>query len=375
MRNLYIIILFFIFFNSSNAQQYVVVSATSLTNIILQPVGGGSPVRTGCVEHSDLWPLPGQIYTSSGDGCYIAPEAAYQNVCFIPGCEINVTTIIGQPTCGKSDGSVSLSVVESGTYEYNFNNQGWSSNNFFNNLPTGSYTVSARNVDGSCESILYTFTLYNEISGLTMTAIPSSCNPSTNTYDVSVVIAGSGFPFGTLTVNLGSQSKTVSAPFPNPTTVSFSGIQPNGPNTIPVVGTFAFFQPACTLNTTYVEPANCGQVNACSSTVSATPGSCNSSNNQYTLAGQITLTNPPSTGTVTVQIVGGGSQTFTLPQTSPISYSIAGQTADGASHTVDVTISGVSCASTISYTAPLSCIVNCPSPNCGLLKSKKVINN
>jgi hypothetical protein len=60
-----------------------------------------------------------------------------------------------------------------------------------------------------------------------------------------------------------------------------------------------------------------------------------------------------------VQIVGGGSQTFTLPQTSPFSYSIAGQIADGASHSVNVTISGVSCESTVTYSAPVSCSGSC----------------
>ncbi len=116
--------------------------------------------------------------------------------------------------------------------------------------------------------------------------------------------------------------------------------------------------------------------NQCYSSVTALPGICNPLDNMYTLGGSIVLTNPPNSGTVTVQVVGGGSQSFTLPQSSPINYSIAGQTADGASHTVNVTISGVSCANSTTYTAPVDCSpVPCPNPNCGILKSKKVIKN
>ena len=114
----------------------------------------------------------------------------------------------------------------------------------------------------------------------------------------------------------------------------------------------------------------------CYSAVTALPGICNPLDNMYTLGGSIVLTNPPTSGTVTVQVVGGGSQSFTLPQSSPINYSIAGQTADGASHTVNVTISGVSCANSTTYSAPVDCSpAPCPNPNCGILKSKRVIKN
>jgi len=97
----------------------------------------------------------------------------------------------------------------------------------------------------------------------------------------------------------------------------------------------------------------------CTSIVTATPGTCNSSNNQYTVTGSVTFTNPPSTGSLTVQIAGGGSQMFTAPFTSPQSYSISGQTSDGASHTVTATFSADgTCTSNTTYTAPTSCSCN-----------------
>ncbi|HRH99633.1 MAG TPA: SdrD B-like domain-containing protein [Saprospiraceae bacterium] len=96
------------------------------------------------------------------------------------------------------------------------------------------------------------------------------------------------------------------------------------------------------------------------SSITATPGACNSSTNQYTLTGTVSFTNPPTSGSMTVQITGGGNQTFTAPFTSPLNYSIAGQTADGMVHTVTATFSAdLACTADTTYTAPNSCAVVC----------------
>ncbi|MBK8723139.1 MAG: DUF11 domain-containing protein [Saprospiraceae bacterium] len=114
----------------------------------------------------------------------------------------------------------------------------------------------------------------------------------------------------------------------------------------------------------------------CSVLITAVPGSCNPTDNKYTLTGDIQLTNPPSSGTLTVQIVGGGSQSFDLSAGIPTSYSIANQNSDGASHIVSLSISGSTCTDTKTYTAPVNCLViPCPTPNCTTYKSKRVINN
>ncbi|MBP7109927.1 MAG: hypothetical protein KBA90_15325, partial [Chitinophagaceae bacterium] len=88
---------------------------------------------------------------------------------------------------------------------------------------------------------------------------------------------------------------------------------------------------------------NCGggcTVAACAiSSVTATPGACNSGNNQYTLTGAVTFSNAPSSGTMTITVSGGGSQVFTAPFTSPTSYSISGLISDGVAHNVDVVFS------------------------------------
>lgn len=114
---------------------------------------------------------------------------------------------------------------------------------------------------------------------------------------------------------------------------------------------------------------------SCSSSLTATPGNCNPADNLYTLTGNIQITSAPTSGTLTIQIVGGGSQTFDLSTGIPTSYSIANQSSDGANHTVTLTISGVSCASSTTYNAPVNCLFTCPSPNCASLKTKYIIKN
>ena len=94
--------------------------------------------------------------------------------------------------------------------------------------------------------------------------------------------------------------------------------------------------------------------------VTATPGACVPATNQYTLTGSVTFTNAPGSGTLTVQIAGGGQQVFNFPFTSPTLYAIAGQTANGVSHSVSAQFSAdPSCANSTTYTAPVNC-TPCP---------------
>ncbi len=97
----------------------------------------------------------------------------------------------------------------------------------------------------------------------------------------------------------------------------------------------------------------------CSSSVTATPGSCDPNTNNYTITGQVTFDNDPGMGTITVS-VDGQTDVINLPATSPVSYSISGLTADGSSHTVTVVFSDdAGCSSMVDYTAPTDCSPSC----------------
>ena len=99
---------------------------------------------------------------------------------------------------------------------------------------------------------------------------------------------------------------------------------------------------------------SCGS--GCSfSTMTAIPTSCDSSDNTYSVSGTIVVYNVPASGSLTVFGSCGGSQTFTAPFVSPINYTLAGLSSNGASCFVSAAFSNDSCSITKPYTAPAIC--------------------
>ena len=193
--------------------------------------------------------------------------------------------------------------------------------------------------------------------GVNLTATPSVCN--NNTYSISgnlTVTAGPGISVpnsGTVTIaNSCGGSQTFNAPFTN-IPYNFTGLTANGAGCV-VTATFSNF-PNCNTVQNYTAPASC--VTPCSvSSVTATPTACSA--NQYNVNGQVSFTNPPATGTLTVTGSCGGTQTFNAPFTSPLSYSFSNLTANGAACSVTATFSAnTSCTNIGNYSAPQSC--NC----------------
>jgi gliding motility-associated-like protein len=87
------------------------------------------------------------------------------------------------------------------------------------------------------------------------------------------------------------------------------------------------------------------------SALTAIPSTC--ANNLYSVSGQMTLSNPPSTGTLTVSNSCGGSQVFNAPFTSPVNYSLTGLNPTGGVCTVSATFSvDTDCTASIGYSAP-----------------------
>ncbi len=93
----------------------------------------------------------------------------------------------------------------------------------------------------------------------------------------------------------------------------------------------------------------------CSLTATATPTTCNSATNQYTVSGTISLTNALA-GTATITD-GARSMTVSVAASaSSVAYSLTGLTSNGASHTVVVSLVGCGTA-VATYSAPASCTV------------------
>lgn len=90
--------------------------------------------------------------------------------------------------------------------------------------------------------------------------------------------------------------------------------------------------------------------------LTAVPTACNTTTNQYDVSGTITVTNPPTTGTLTITSSCGGSVVINPPFANSINYTIPGISANGANCTITATFSDdTTCTLTQNYTAPASC--------------------
>lgn len=108
---------------------------------------------------------------------------------------------------------------------------------------------------------------------------------------------------------------------------------------------------------------NCGLL--CNITdITANPSACVPATNTYSVSGQVTVSNPPTTGTMVVSSSCGGSVTINAPFVSPVNYTLSGIIATGSSCNITASFSAdPGCSFTQSYTAPVSCastILNCP---------------
>lgn len=191
-----------------------------------------------------------------------------------------------------------------------------------------------------------------------LTSTPSACNPANNTYGVTGQITFVTPPAtGTLTVTSScGGTQTFNAPFTSPQNYSLTGLTSNGA-ACTVTATFSADN-TCTRTSNYTAPAACLPCNMTGITTNV--GACNPANNQYTVSGNISFTNPPSTGTLTITNSCGGTQTYNAPFASPATYNFPGLTSNGAACTVSAVFSAnAACTISQNYTAPESCTPPC----------------
>ncbi len=188
---------------------------------------------------------------------------------------------------------------------------------------------------------------------VSITPQPGACVPASNTYTLTGNFSVSNPPSGSLNITVsGGGGTTLNAPFPS--TFSIPGLTADGaPKT--VTATFSS-NPSCSDTRSFTAPQGCAPA-ACSATLTATPGTCAPATNTYTLTGQVNITNPPSSGTLTIAVVGEGSpQTFNAPFNGSYNYTISGLVANGSGKTVSATFSANgSCSTTQPFSAPSSC--------------------
>ena len=122
-------------------------------------------------------------------------------------------------------------------------------------------------------------------------------------------------------------------------------------------GTYYFYvrKPNDNNSITYTGQLVIGSTSDCSISLTANPTSCNNTTNLHNISGIITLTNPPSTGTLIVT-VDGVSQSFNSPFNNTINYNLVGINSNGLTKTVNVSVG--TCSGSTTYISPASCVVS-----------------
>ncbi len=92
--------------------------------------------------------------------------------------------------------------------------------------------------------------------------------------------------------------------------------------------------------------------------ITANPTACNQATQQYSVSGSISVTDPPSTGTLTITNSCGAPIVLNPPFASSIPYSYSNLSANGSSCTVTAIFSAdPTCTGTVTYNAPAPCAV------------------
>ena len=106
---------------------------------------------------------------------------------------------------------------------------------------------------------------------------------------------------------------------------------------------------------------NCDIVVHCSMiAMTATPTTCNSATNTFSVSGNIEFSNPPPAGTLTLTdntAVPPVVQTFSPPFISPLAYNLTGIPCDGLAHTLTAAFSDSTACS-------MTQTISSPSPSC-----------
>jgi gliding motility-associated-like protein len=225
----------------------------------------------------------------------------------------------------------------------------------FDNQPTNIVATTTTGTTGSTNcNILVPCAISN------VTATPSTCTASTNTYSVSGSVVFTNPPTtGTLTVTSScGGTQTFNAPFTSPAVYTLNNLPANG-SSCNITAKFSA-DAACTFSKSYTAPASCA-VSPCTITnLNATIGACKT-DNTFDVTGTLTYQNAPTTGTLTVTVTNSGgtqTQTFNAPFTNgqTVNFSIPGNNSNGSALTVTATFSAnTSCTISTTGTSPASC--------------------
>jgi len=315
----------------------VVGNAFTLNSTVVQPSCGQS---NGSISFN---PSPAGTYTyvwtpnvssTSSAGSLAAGSYSIQ-ITNSAGCQADTTiTLVStggitgvtvnplNPTCGQSNGSVSIGAVTGGVapYLYNFNNLGLSSATNYPNLSAGSYTLTVQDNAG-CTFVAPSITLLNSAgpTDIIVNSINTVCGQSNGSVTLGLVTGG----IAPYQYNFNGNGLSGATSFSNLAAGTYSllvqdnaGCVYNAPNVVISNGS----GPSAISVTTTNE--NCGQSNG-SVTLGAVTGGVSPylyNFNGQGLAATTSFTNLQA-GTYTVVVEDDGGCTFTAPPVTIINTS------------------------------------------------------
>lgn len=235
------------------------------------------------------------------------------------------------------------------------------------------YNITGLTADGAACTVTATFSASPACTNTANYTAPAACNPcaftginisigacnaATNTYDATGSVTFNNAPTtGTLTIT-GScgGTQTFNAPFTSPTNFALNGINADGSAGCSITATFSA-APACTITSpTFTEPVCPCNLDFFDVNI----GVCDPVTNTYPLTGNIEFTSPPASGQLIVETCEGLQQVFNAPFTSPLTYSIPGNTPGLATCDIQVYFTAnPACQQTITFTPQPNCL--CPA--------------
>ncbi|MVM38563.1 hypothetical protein GO730_15040 [Spirosoma sp. HMF3257] len=222
----------------------------------------------------------------------------------------------------------------------------------------GKYILS--NTGGACGD--FTIEVNIDFASVTAPEIAGDQTVCSSTTPTAFSIVTPATGSGAITYQWQKSTVSCSAGFTNITGATSSTYQPSEVSQTTYYRVIASVQGGCSFPLKQCsDTSNCATIKVASALATATPGSCNTATNQYSISGIISLTNAiAGVATITDGTV-STSITIAASATS-VAYSMTGLVSDGTSHPVTVSLAGCGSA-TATYTAPASCTV---AP-CGLV--------
>ncbi len=264
---------------SGGTAPYQITIDTGGTPITLNsPIAGSQNIPNLGAGTVTVSVTDGQGCTASATATLIAPTNC---------CQFIMEPVITQPTCGQSNGSVTMNITNgSGNYTFNWSNG--STSNTASNLGTGVLTVTVTDNGQACTQD--TSLTINSNSTLTV-AFSSQVNPTCagNDGSITVTLAGGTAPYQ-ITIDTGGTPITLTSP------IAGSQNIPNlGAGTVNVSVTDGQGCDA-SATATLIAPTNCCQFTVSAAVIQPTCGQAD---------GSITLTTQNGSGNYTYNWANG----------------------------------------------------------------------